>query len=144
MGTIIETEAEVDLLMAHTGPAVGLLIDTGHLTFAGGDIIATTWRHAARINHIHCKDIRPEVLQRVRDQDLSFLDGVLAGVFTVPGDGCIDFAGFAKAVTDIGYQGWVVVEAEQDPAKADPLTYSRMGREHLVDVFGAAGMTIMH
>ena len=144
MGTVIETEQEVDLLMANTGPAVGLLIDTGHLTFAGGDVTGTIKRYADRINHIHCKDIRADILAQVREQDMSFLDGVLAGVFTVPGDGCIDFAACANTLSEIGYSGWVVVEAEQDPAKANPLQYSRMGREHLEQVFSAAGMTIQH
>ncbi len=142
MGTIIETEAEVDLLMAHTGSAVGLLIDTGHLIFAGGDPRRTTRRHAARVNHIHCKDIRADVLDRVRAEDMSFLDSVVAGVFTVPGDGAIDFHGFAKVLAEIGYSGWVVVEAEQDPAKANPLVYAKIGYRHLREAFGAAAMDI--
>ena len=142
MGTIIETEAEIDALMAHTGPAVGLLIDTGHLTFAGGDVLATTHRYGARINHVHCKDIRPDVLQRVREQDMSFLDGVLAGVFTVPGDGHIDFNAFAQALAEIAYRGWAVVEAEQDPAQANPLQYARLGYTHLHQALTAAGLTI--
>jgi inosose dehydratase len=128
MGTVVETESELDRLMVGTGPAVGLLIDTGHLTFAGGDVLATIRRHAARINHVHCKDIRPGILAQVRAQDMSFLDAVLAGVFTVPGDGCIDFHAVAAALAETGYAGWMVVEAEQDPAKANPLHYSRMGR----------------
>ncbi len=142
MGTVIETEPEVDLLMRHTGQAVGLLVDTGHLTFAGGDILGVTRRHAARINHVHCKDVRADVLARVRSQDMSFLDGVLEGVFTVPGDGAIDFAAFASVLAEIGYSGWAVVEAEQDPEKANPFEYSRMGHDHLVDVFGQAGVEI--
>jgi len=142
MGTVIEVEEEVDRLMENTGPAVGLLIDTGHLTFAGGDILATTLRYGARVNHVHCKDIRPDVLARVRGEDMSFLDGVLEGVFTVPGDGCIDFHAFSRTLAEIGYDGWVVVEAEQDPQKANPLVYSRMGHDHLVDALTAAGLQI--
>jgi len=142
MGTVIETEPEVDLLMRNTGPAVGLLIDTGHLTFAGGDILATTRRHGSRVNHVHCKDIRSDVLAKVKQQDMSFLDGVLDGVFTVPGDGSIDFAAFAEVLAEIGYAGWAVVEAEQDPQKANPLGYSRMGHDHLVEVFTRAGIEI--
>ncbi|MEZ5590858.1 MAG: myo-inosose-2 dehydratase [Gammaproteobacteria bacterium] len=142
MGTIIETEAEIDTLMAHTGPAVGLLIDTGHLTFAGGDVLATTHRYGARINHVHCKDIRPDVLQRVREQDMSFLDGVLAGVFTVPGDGHIDFHAFAQTLAEIAYRGWAVVEAEQDPAQANPLQYAKLGYTHLHQALTAAGLAI--
>ena len=139
MGTIVETEREIDLLMRHTGTAVGLLLDTGHLTFAGGDVAATTRRHGRRINHVHCKDLRVDVLKAVRQKDKSFLDGVLDGVFTVPGDGFIDFHAFARVLFDIGYEGWVVVEAEQDPAKAPPFEYSLMGRRHLTSAFEAAG-----
>ncbi len=143
MGTVFETEAEIDGLMANTGPAVGLLLDTGHLTYAGDDVAATTRRHAGRINHVHCKDIRPDVLARAKAEDLSFLDAILDGVFTVPGDGCIDFAGFAGILADAGYEGWVVVEAEQDPAKAPPLEYARIGHDHLTRVFTAAGFNIV-
>jgi inosose dehydratase len=144
MGTIVESQREVDLLMQSTGPAVGLLIDTGHLTYAGADVLAVVRRHAQRINHIHCKDVRPEVLKRVRQRDNSFLSAVLEGVFTVPGDGFIDYYAFARALADIGYCGWVVVEAEQDPMKAPPLEYSRMGLRHLSAAFGAAGYEIEH
>ncbi|WP_366657829.1 myo-inosose-2 dehydratase [Fodinicurvata sp. EGI_FJ10296] len=142
MGTVIESARDIDLLMASTGESVGLLLDTGHLTFAGEDPIAVTKRHGARINHVHVKDIRPAILDRVRRERLSFLDAVLAGVFTVPGDGCIDFATFARTLDAIGYEGWIVVEAEQDPAKAPPLEYSIMGHDHLVKALTAAGYTI--
>ena len=142
MGTVIETEREVDLLMAATGPSVGLLLDTGHLTFADGDVLATTRRHAARINHVHCKDIREGVLKTVKAEDWSFLNGVLEGVFTVPGDGMIDYGPFAALLGEIGYSGWVVVEAEQDPAKANPLEMARIGHEALTRAFGEAGFTI--
>lgn len=143
MGTIIETEREVDLLMRHTGAAVGLLLDTGHLTYAGADVLATTRRHARRINHVHCKDIRPDVLSRARQQDLSFLNAVLAGVFTVPGDGMIDFFAFARLLKEIRYEGWAVVEAEQDPVKAPPAAYSAIGYRHLTAAFTAAGYDIV-
>jgi inosose dehydratase len=142
MGTIVESQREIDLLMQNTGPAVGLLIDTGHLTYAGADVLAVVRRHARRINHIHCKDVRPEVLKRVRQRDNSFLSAVLEGVFTVPGDGFIDYYAFARVLAEIGYSGWVVVEAEQDPAKAPPLEYSRMGLRHLSAAFSAAGYEI--
>ncbi len=142
MGTVVETAEEVDLLMANTGEAVGLLLDTGHLAFAGADVDAVTRRHGARINHVHTKDIRPDVLARVRAEDMSFLDAVLAGVFTVPGDGGIDFVSFAKALAEIGYAGWVVVEAEQDPHKANPLEMARIGHRALTEGFGQAGFTI--
>ena len=143
MGTIIENQREIDLLMRHTGSAVGLLLDTGHLAFAGGDILETTRKHGRRINHVHCKDLRADELKAVRQQDKSFLRGVLDGVFTVPGDGFIDFHAFARALFDIEYEGWAVVEAEQDPAKAPPYEYSLMGRRHLTSAFEAAGFEIV-
>ena len=117
--------------MAMTGPEVGLLLDTGHLTYAGGDPVAAARRHGARIAHVHCKDIRRDVLAAAKRQDSSFLDAVLAGVFTVPGDGCVDYPGVFDALAAAGYRGWLVVEAEQDPAKAHPLTYARMGHAYL-------------
>ncbi|MGG5809093.1 myo-inosose-2 dehydratase [Falsiroseomonas sp. CW058] len=138
MGTVIETEAEVDRLMATTGPEVGLLLDTGHLTFAGGDPAAAAKRHAARVVHVHCKDVRREVMQDAKRRDLPFLEAVLAGVFTVPGDGCVDYAAVLPHVAAAGYAGWLVVEAEQDPAKAHPLTYARMGHDNLARLAAAA------
>ena len=143
MGTIVETQREIDLLMRHTGKAVGLLLDTGHLTFAGGDVVETTRKHGRRINHVHCKDLRWDMLKQVRQQDMSFLKGVLEGVFTVPGDGFIDFHAFARTLFDIGYEGWAVVEAEQDPARAPAYEYALMGRRHLTSAFEAAGYEIV-
>jgi inosose dehydratase len=142
MGTVVETDAEIDELMAATGPSVGLLIDTGHSAYAGGDWLAVTRRHAARVVHIHCKDVRPKVLREVRAKDLSFLDAVLAGVFTVPGDGFIEYDAFARVLAGIDYKGWVVVEAEQDPKKAPPFEYSKKGYEHLSRAFNDAGFAI--
>ena len=139
MGTVIETEAEIDRLMAETGKEVGLLLDTGHLTYAGGDALAVARRHGARINHVHCKDIRPQVLARSKANDSSFLDSVLAGVFTVPGDGSIDYPAVLKQLKPFGYSGWVVVEAEQDPAKAHPLTYAKKGHDYLRPLTAALG-----
>jgi inosose dehydratase len=140
MGTVIETEAEIDRLMALTGPAVGLLLDTGHLVYAGGDPLAVARRHIARINHIHCKDVRRPVLERARARDSSFLDAVVDGVFTVPGDGSIDYAPLFAVLTQAGYRGWLVVEAEQDPAKAHPLTYARKGFDYLRGTAAVAGL----
>ena len=142
MGTVVETEREIDLLMARTGDAVGLLFDTGHLHFAGGDVLATARRHGRRINHVHCKDIRADVLARLKAENWSFLKGVVEGVFTVPGDGAIDFGAVAKVLAEIGYSGWVVVEAEQDPSKANPLEMARIGHKALTDAFTQAGFTI--
>jgi len=143
MGTVFENEREIDLLMANTGAAVGLLLDTGHLTFAGGSVADTTRRHGRRINHVHCKDLRADVLKSVRQKDKSFLNGVLEGVFTVPGDGFIDYHAFARILAEIGYEGWVVVEAEQDPKKAPAYEYSLMGQRHLTNAFEAAGYRIV-
>jgi len=142
MGTVIETEREVDLLMGAAGPSVGLLLDTGHLTFAGGDVLATTRRHGDRINHVHCKDIRGDVLQQLQAGNWSFLKGVLEGVFTVPGDGMIDYGPFASLLAEIGYRGWVVVEAEQDPIKANPFQMAKIGYAALTKAFGDAGFAI--
>ncbi len=142
MGTVIETEREIDLLMENTGTSVGLLIDTGHLGFANADTEAVTRRYGSRINHVHCKDIRQEIFKQVREKGLSFLDAVLEGVFTVPGDGFIDFENFAKVLAEIDYSCWVVVEAEQDPEKENPMEYSRMGYQHLSNVLHEAGLEI--
>jgi inosose dehydratase len=140
MGTIVETAAEIDHLMAMTGNSVGLLLDTGHLAFAGADPAEVVRRHGRRINHVHCKDVRAEILARVRGADTSFLHAVLNGVFTVPGDGAIDFAAVVAAVEAAGYSGWLVVEAEQDPAKAPPLAYARRGFAHLRTLVAEAGL----
>lgn len=130
MGTVIQTGDDVDRMMQMTRSAVHLLLDTGHLTFAGADPAAVARRHRQRISHVHTKDVRANVLAGVRRRDLSFLDAVVAGVYTVPGDGMIDYpAVFAELG---GYDGWVVVEAEQDPAKANPLTYAKLGYDNLV------------
>jgi inosose dehydratase len=130
MGTVIQAEDEVDRMMDST-KAVGLLLDTGHLTFAGGDPMRALKRHAERIVHVHCKDIRQEKLARARRQDSSFLDAVLGDVFAVPGDGSIDFDPILRALANHRYSGWLVVEADQDPAKAHPLTHARIGHDCL-------------
>jgi inosose dehydratase len=131
IGTVVETADEIDRLMASTGGRVGLLLDTGHLAFAGADPVDIAWRHGLRISHVHCKDVRPGVLARARAADQSFLDSVLDGVFTVPGDGAIDFVAVLGALKAANYRGWLVVEAEQDPAKAPPLVYARRGFAYL-------------
>jgi inosose dehydratase len=131
MGTVVEILADIDRLMAATGGSVGLLLDTGHLAFAGVDPADVAWRHRLQINHVHCKDVRSGVLARSRAADQSFLDAVLDGIFTVPGDGAIDFGAVLSALKAADYCGWLVVEAEQDPAKAPPLVYARRGLVHL-------------
>jgi inosose dehydratase len=130
MGTVIQAEAEVDRMMDST-KSVGLLLDTGHLTFAGGDPLRALKRHAKRIVHVHCKDIRKDKLAQARKKDLSFLDSVLGDVFAVPGDGSIDFEPVLKELSNHKYSGWLVVEADQDPAKAHPLTHARIGHDTL-------------
>jgi inosose dehydratase len=130
MGTVIQAEDEVDRMMDST-QNVGLLLDSGHLTFAGGDPLRALKRHARRIVHVHCKDIRKDKLALARKQDMSFLDAVLADVFAVPGDGSIDFAPLLEGLAKAGYSGWLVVEADQDPAKAHPLTHARIGHDCL-------------
>ena len=140
MGTVVETEEDVDRLMAASGSAVGLLLDTAHLVFAGGSPDDVIGRHGSRINHVHCKDVRADELARARGADRSFLESVIAGVFTVPGDGSLDFASILRALTETGYFGWLVVEAEQDPAKAHPLTYARMGFDALSARVAEAGL----
>ena len=130
MGTVIQSEDEVDRMMDST-KNVGLLLDSGHLTFAGGDPMRALKRHAKRIVHVHCKDIRKDKLAAARKKDMSFLDAVLGDVFAVPGDGSIDFAPLLEGLAKGGYKGWLVVEADQDPAKAHPLTHARIGHDCL-------------
>ena len=142
MGTAVETETELDQLMAHTGAAVNLLLDTGHLVFAGGDNLRVIKHHGHRINHVHTKDIRADVLAAVDKDRHSFLDCVLDGVFTVPGDGLIDYDPIMAALYDTGYEGWVIIEAEQDPAKANPLVYAKMGHDALCSALGKAGYQV--
>ena len=142
MGTVVETEIEIDRLMQETGPAVGLLLDTGHIAFAGGDPVAVACRHGWRINHVHCKDVRPGALARAKARDTSFLDALLDGVFTVPGDGAIDFATVLAPLAAVGYRGWLVVEAEQDPEKAPPFAYARLGFANLAEAVATAGLAV--
>lgn len=142
MGTAVETEGDVDRLMAATGKAVGLLYDTGHLTFAGADVLRVLDRHGPRINHVHAKDVRRPVADGLDRERESFLDAVLKGIYTVPGDGMVDFGAVAARLAGIGYEGWFVVEAEQDPAKAPPLEYARIGFAALSGALTAAGYGI--
>lgn len=129
MGTIVETPEEIDAFMAATGPATKLLFDAGHCFFGGGDPAVVLARHIDRVVHFHAKNVRPDVAKRVRDERLSFIQGVLAGAFTVPGDqeGAVDFAPLLKQLADHGYDGWIVIEAEQDPSIRNPLLYQTLG-----------------
>ena len=142
MGTIVETDPEVDRLMASTGEAVGLLYDTGHCLFSGGDPEQLLRRHVGRVVHVHCKDCRRELLERARLSDESFMQAVLDGVFTVPGDGFVDYPRLLRLLRDAGYEGWLVCEAEQDPAKAHPLTYATLGYTNLRRFAQEAGFTV--
>ena len=142
MGTVVEKASEVDRLMEGTPDTVGLLYDTGHLTCAGDDPAQVARKWARRINHVHAKDVRPDVLARVHKDKLSFLDAVVEGVYTVPGDGCVDFAAALTPVAQAGYSGWLIVEAEQDPAKAHPLTYAKKGYAHLRAVAEKVGFQV--
>jgi inosose dehydratase len=143
MGTIVETDADVGLLMRHTGEAVGLLYDTGHSAFSGGDPLGLIKAHVKRVVHVHCKDARKAMLDHARAEDMSFMGAVMEGIFTVPGDGFIDYPAILAVLADADYSGWLVVEAEQDPAKAHPLTYATMGFRNLSRMARDAGFTIL-
>jgi inosose dehydratase len=137
MGTGIQQAEEIDRLMAATDPAlVSLLADSGHASFAGDDPVAILRRHARRVKHVHLKDVRGAVARRAHEEGWSFERSVREGVFTVPGDGSVDMKGFLDAVVESGYSGWLVVEAEQDPAKAPPLEYAKRGRDFVRGVIG--------
>ena len=129
MGTLVQSEADIDALMEATGQEVGLLLDAGHAAFAGADPVALAARYRARVAHVHAKDLRAAVRERAAREDWSFLHAVLEGVFTVPGDGSVPFAAVFAALRP--YDGWVVLEAEQDPKRADPLTYASLGYRNL-------------
>lgn len=129
LGTVVEREEDIGNFIAHTEPGVGFVVDTGHAALGGIDAERLIRSHPDRVAHVHAKDVRQKVFADIRNRGGSFLDGVLAGMFTAPGDGDLDFRGVAQALIDIGYGGWAVVEAEQDPARADPRVYSRIGLE---------------
>jgi inosose dehydratase len=132
MGTGVQTAAEIDRLMENTDPALlGLLYDTGHLVFSGEDHLAVLAKWIRRIGHVHLKDMRPAVRRRAVKENWSFLTAVKEGVFTVPGDGSIDFEPIFAALKKAKYEGWWVVEAEQDPAKANPLEYALKARAYI-------------
>ena len=132
MGTVVQSAAETDRLMNGTDPAlVSLLFDSGHFAYCGENPTELVKRHAKRIKHVHLKDIRPDVVARVREQRLSFLEGVRQGAFTIPGDGCVEFDPIFQVLAESGYEGYMVVEAEQDPAKANPLEYAIRARKFI-------------
>ena len=143
MGTVIETEEDTYRLIENTKDSVKLLIDTGHMLFAGGDYNKITKDLYSRIIHVHCKDIRKNVLADALKNDLSFRQAFLNGAFTVPGDGCIDYEPFLTILKDKNYNGWLVVEAEQDPSKANPLEYAKKGYNYLSKVVKDCGFKII-
>jgi inosose dehydratase len=140
LGTVVETGPDLEAFLAHTGSSVGLTLDTGHAVLGGIDPVAVIRSHPERIAHVHCKDVRSAVFERVKTERLSFLDGVLAGMFTTPGDGHIDYAEVMTALAEIGYAGWIIVEAEQDPALADPREYGELGLKTLRRAAAGAGL----
>ncbi|MEP2531928.1 myo-inosose-2 dehydratase [Shimia sp.] len=139
MGTIVETDAEIDRVMQLVGPSVKLAFDTGHCTFAGGDPVAVCAKHADRIVHLHCKDIRTDKLNKAVSTDMSFMDAILDGIFTVPGDGGVDFGAILSSLQQANFDGWLVVEAEQNPEKAPPFFYAKLGFENLSTLAAEAG-----
>ncbi|MFT0847596.1 myo-inosose-2 dehydratase [Actinomycetaceae bacterium L2_0104] len=137
MGTGVQTAAEIDRLMENTDPEkLKLLVDNGHLLFSGENPEEIVERYLDRIGHVHLKDIRPEIVEKARAEKLSFLDSILAGSFTVPGDGPTDFAALLQPVVDSDYDGWFMVEAEQDPGVANPLRYALIARGYLKEKLG--------
>ena len=142
MAAAIETEAEIDLLMANSGEALPLLFDAGHLAFAGGDVLRVIDKHHKRISHVHTKDIRRGVVDGLDRSRESFLDAVVKGAFTVPGDGSLDFAAIVGRLASYGYEGWFVVEAEQDPKANPPLEMAKKGHAELLRVMALAGYEV--
>ena len=137
MGTVVQTEEEIDRFMEMVDPElVFLLFDSGHLSFAGIDPEKVLRKYVGRVRHVHLKDIRKEKVEEARKNSWSFLKGVREGVFTVPGDGDVDFAPLFKVLEESGYEGWVVVEAEQDPAKANPFEYAVKARKYISEKTG--------
>ena len=131
MGTIIQSEQDVYRLLDNTDDKTSLLFDTGHILFAEGDYESILKKYVSRVNHVHCKDIRKEILNRSLSNDSSFRDSFLEGVFTVPGDGCINYKPLFETLHDNKYSKWLIVEAEQDPKKANPLKYAKIGYKYL-------------
>jgi inosose dehydratase len=128
--------------MRHSGQGIPLLFDAGHMAFAGGDVLRVIDNHYARISHVHTKDVRMPVIEALDRTRESFLDAVVKGAFTVPGDGSLDFEAIVKRLASHGYEGWFVVEAEQDPKVSPPLEMAKLGHKELLRVMGAAGYTV--
>ncbi|MBD0413553.1 myo-inosose-2 dehydratase [Oryzicola mucosus] len=142
MAAVVQFEHEIDAFMKHSGEGIPLLLDAGHLAFAGGDVLRAIDNHHKRINHVHVKDIRQTVIDGLDWSKQSFLDAVALGAFTVPGDGSLDFGAIVQRLADHGYEGWFVVEAEQDPRKNPPLKMAEVGHAELTRVMQASGYTL--
>jgi inosose dehydratase len=142
MGAPIQSEEDVDLLMKHSGDALALLFDAGHLAFAGGDVMRVIDKHHTRISHVHTKDIHQEVANAIDHDRESFLDAVMKGAFTVPGEGSLDFENIVKRLASYGYEGWFVVEAEQDPIRNPPLKMAEIGHAELLRIMAAANYRV--
>jgi inosose dehydratase len=142
MGAVVETEPELDAFMSHSGPGIPLLFDSGHLAFAGGDVLRVIDKYHERISHVHVKDIRRSVVEALDRDRQSFLDAVALGAFTVPGDGSLDFGAIVRRLADHGYEGWFVVEAEQDPRVNPPARMAEIGHRELMRVMTDAGYTV--
>ncbi len=142
MGTIVENEEEIDRLMENTGPHAHLLLDTGHCLFGGGNPERVAKKYMHRVGHIHAKNVRPVIAEQVRQENLSFLEGVRRGVFTVPGDaeGGVDFPPVLRIAAEHGYEGWLVIEAEQDPDVRNPFEYQSLGLKSLKAMAKDAGL----
>jgi inosose dehydratase len=143
MAAPIETEEELDLLMKHSGEGLPLLFDAGHMAFAGGDVLRVIDKHHGRITHVHTKDVRLPVIDALDRTKESFLDAVIKGAFTVPGDGSLDFEAIVQRLASHGYEGWFVVEAEQDPTHNPPLDMAKIGHKELLRVLAAAGYEVV-
>ncbi len=143
MAAAIETEPELDLLMANSGEALPLLFDAGHMAFAGGDVLRVIDKHHERISHVHTKDVRRGVIDGLDRTRESFLDAVVKGAFTVPGDGSLDFAAIVSRLASHGYEGWFVVEAEQDPKISPPLDMAKKGHAELMRVMALSGYEVV-
>lgn len=143
MAAVVETEPELDLFMKHSGEGIPLLFDAGHMAFAGGNVLRVIDNHHSRITHVHVKDVRMGVINKLDRTRQSFLDAVALGAFTVPGDGSLDFEAIVKKFAGYGYEGWFVVEAEQDPVKSPPLKMAQIGHQELMRVMRAAGYSVL-
>ena len=144
MGTVIETENETTRLIENTNDNVKLLIDTGHMLFAQGNFVKLAKNFSERLIHVHCKDIRKNILENSLKNDSTFRQAFLDGAFTVPGDGCIDYKPFLKVLKENNYEGWLVVEAEQDPSKANPFKYAKIGYDYLSQTAIECGFDIIN